>query len=349
MRTIVFGCPHVTDRPGVAGAALVPTVQWLVQQVQALQADMVVCLGDTVESSSRTTVPVNVTVKWFLECFKQLAAGGTQVYWLIGNHDIYSSELHTLQVFDEAPNFHIVSKPLLAEGPEGWKLGFMPYTQEMDQSTYFEGDNLAWADPAKGSPAVLFSHVPLSGWQLGEIKDRGLDPVELALRFSLVFQGHYHQSAFFEQEGLGALTKVIAPGCVLGRNFRDLGWFHGIVVWDTPDTVHWVTNPHSHSFMVGSSAELNAILADERYHPTLDRLHVRLTDQVEVEPYRERLAAIEVRPRPQAQTPSGREGYALESNPEADLRRWLADKVPPEALDTFIQKGMKYLDKAASV
>ena len=232
MRVMIFGCPHLQSGVTLGSAALPQTVAWLLETARNNSVTHIVCLGDTVDSVSKTDLIVNMQIKWTLDQFKTLAAQGVYTCWMIGNHDVYSDIYSGLDIFDQAANFNLVKNPTLLGGDDA-ELVLWPFQQWMD-------DPLQWRERTGGmylqrtgeKPRILFTHCPIEGMPMGGTKDKGVDLKELALNFDMLFAGHYHQSNQFMAEAMSAETPVAVPGSVMGHDFKDLGWFHGALIWD---------------------------------------------------------------------------------------------------------------------
>lgn len=328
MRALIFGCPHVQPSATLGSAAFQQTVEWLRDQALQLQATHVICLGDTVESVAKTDLPANIKVKWFLDTFKAVAQTGCQVYWMIGNHDVYSEMYSALDIFEDGQNFRVVRQPLVVPGEIDITL--WPFQQWMDDPMKWpEHTDELFRARINNNPRALFAHVPIEGMPMGGTKDKGADLVDIGLQYDMIFAGHYHIANQFMAKAMSAETQVVVPGCAIGHDFKDLGWFHGAVLWDyTPGSqggsVAWLPNPYSSYFYHGTSADLNEQLQDVNISALRDRLHVRFTDKVDSAPYRQwGIPTVQVRPKHEQVKTSSHESFALEGDPIADLQRWL--------------------------
>jgi hypothetical protein len=343
MRTVIFGCPHIQSATTFGSGAIQPSIQWLVEYCKSVQATHVICLGDTVESVNKQDLLANLMVKWVLDQFKALPS---QVYWMVGNHDVYSEMYNALDIFEGGDAFRVIREPTILDGEA--ELVLWPFQQWMD-------DPLQWRDKLDasylmdrcGKPRVLFTHVPIEGMPMGGTKDKGADLKELALHHDLIFAGHYHIANQFMAEALSAETQVIVPGCLVGHDFKDLGWFHGCVVWDYMpsggDRLHWVPNPHAHYFFKGTSAQLNAEIQRPEIAALRDRMHVRFTDQADSKPYREwGIPTVQVRPKHEQVQTSSHQSFALEGNPIEDVQQWLVAQGHSQTEELLV-KAREYL------
>ena len=183
---------------------------------------------------------------------------------------------------------------------------------------------------------------------MGGTKDKGVDLKEIALNFDQIFAGHYHIPNQFMAEAMSAQTQVTVPGCLISHDFKDLGWFHGCVLWDYMPgggaQVHWVRNPHAQYFYAGASADYNTLITKDQGIATLrDRTHVRFTDKVDAAAYRQwGLPTVQVRPKHEKVETSSHESFALEGNPIEDVQRWLAAQGHSQT-DTLLAKAREYL------
>lgn len=327
MRLLAFGCPHIQSTITLGSSATVPTFQWLLQMVEEQQVSHVVCLGDTVDSVSKTDLMTNLTVKWVLDAFKELAHSGVAVIWMLGNHDVYSEQHSALDIFDDAPNFTVLRQPrsVLVDGLE---FVFWPFQQWMDDhSEWRQRIDSMYVHRSGATPRILCTHTPIEGMPMGGTKDQGADIKELGLQFDLVIAGHYHEASQFLVDALSAQTPIVVPVCVIAHGFKDLGWFHGAVMYDTTTAqTSWLTNPHSHVFYRGTSQQFNEAMQNSQLAMMKDRTHARFTDEVDPAVYREYgLPTVQVRPKQERIQSSGKESFQLDSDPMADLRRWFAD------------------------
>ena len=348
MRAVIFGCPHVQPSTTLGSAALQPTVQWVVEYAKSIQATHVICLGDTVESVSKQDLLANLQVKWILDQFKALPS---HVYWMVGNHDAYSERYNALDIFEDGDTFKVIRQPTVLPGEV--ELTLWPFQQWMDDPLEWRQhyDELMVGRSGQIAPRVLCTHVPIEGMPMGGTKDKGAELKEIALNFDMVFAGHYHIANQFMAEALSAETQVIVPGCLVGHDFKDLGWFHGVVVCDySPEPgyaglplVHWVPNPHAQYFFKGTSAEYNAAVQDPAIAALRDRTHVRFTDQVDAAAWRAwGLPTVQVRPKHEQVQTSSHQSFKLEGNPIEDLQQWLVARGHSQTQE-LLAKAREYL------
>jgi hypothetical protein len=186
---------------------------------------------------------------------------------------------------------------------------------------------------------------------MGGTKDKGADMVEIGLQYDMVFAGHYHITNQFMAKAMSAETPVVVPGCVMAHDFKDLGWFHGAVLFDfvagdqqkPSGAVHWLPNPYSHYFYLGTSIDYSAAIQDTAIAALRDRTHVRFTDKVDAAPFREwGLPTVQVRPKHEQVQTSSHESFKLEGDPVEDLQRWLTARGLEQTQD-LLAKAREYL------
>lgn len=339
MKTLIFSCLHVPVHKTYGSEALLPTIDWLTDQVRVLGVDNIVFLGDSIDNSSKTWVPVNLILKRCIDKFRGLARTGVNVFWLIGNHDIYSNDMHAIQIFDPGHCFQIISKPCSIDVGE-YCFAFLPFLRSMDKG--ISTPELGLSKLCAGKPTALFAHIPIEGMPIGGTKDRGISAADLSM-FDIVFDGHYHEATQFIQDLNGITTPFVVPGSVLAQTFRDTGWFHGAVLWDGI-RVSWLSNPHTHYFLKTTAADLEA---RQDLAAIRSRLHVRLTD-VEIGSKAlsdGTLASVESRPDRSASESSSKAPFRLDSSVEEDLRRWCEENGTSGA-DAVVSRGKQYMEAA---
>lgn len=347
MRTLIFSCLHIPHKQRPGSPALKGTIDWLLWLVKSQSVTHVVFLGDAVHNVSRTDLPVNLWLRYAVDGFKALEV---PVFWLVGNHDIYSETMNAMQVFEETDLFKIVQSPS-AWNLDGCNLVFLPWMSFMDKTDWwrrFSAGDLA----VSSQPNYLFCHAPIERFQAmvdpGNRKTSAPED-DLVAHFHAAFAGHYHGAGQDTVEVLGSPVPVVRPGCVLAQDFTDARlpvWFHGAVIWDfdaaSPETfgVHWLANPCSHYFFKGTEAEYEELSQNVRIAPLLPRTHLWLTE----EPTRKHEAvSVIVRPEKKAVEASSTTPYKLDSTPEQDLQLWLEEQdMDSSSSAMLVEKARKY-------
>lgn len=346
MRTLIFSCLHIPHKQRPGSPAMKDTINWLVGTVRSQSITHVVFLGDAVHNVSRTDLPTNLWLRYAVDSFKKLQV---PVFWMVGNHDLYSETMNAMQVFEETELFRIIQQPS-AWSLDGCNLVFLPWTSLMDEKDWwrrFSVGSLA----VSSQPNYLFCHAPIDKFQA--MVDPGnratsAPETELAAKFDAVFAGHYHGAGQDVVEVFDSPIPIIRPGCVLGQDFTDAripAWFHGAVIWDCSTQnqlgVQWVANPHSHYFFKGTEAEYVALSQNERIAPLLPRTHFWSTEELTRS---HQAISVVVKPEKQATEASSNTPYKLDSSPEEDLQLWLGEQgmVDPAGAE-LLKRAKRYL------
>jgi len=96
-------------------------------------------LGDWFESRSAINIE---TLHFSYQGLQKLNSVGKPVYFCVGNHDLHrrtTREIHSVQMFQELDNFHVIDKPVVEDG-----LLFSPYLFPEEYPTMVEHNKL-WA------------------------------------------------------------------------------------------------------------------------------------------------------------------------------------------------------------
>lgn len=334
MRILTAGCLHVQTKQtlGDSGEVFQQTMQWLYQTVLERQVNIVVWLGDTVESVAGQDLLGNLRAKWAIDVLKSLSVQhGVHVYVLMGNHDVYSDLYSALDIFDPAPGFQFIKSPTAIDYGS-FRIAMLPFQTWMD-------DPLNWAQhkfqewtQTGDKPTAIYTHVPIEGMMLGGSKDKGVDLVEMAMLFNIIFAGHYHIANTADYDIGPIMTPVHVPGCVMAHTFNDVGLFHGACVWDTEPapigTVTYVRNPHSHYFFSGTQEQLAALV---QKYGTGFPMHVNITEDIEDsvrEQYQDQYGfkTVRVRPKKEIVQVAKKAVFDLGGDPVADVNRLLSER-----------------------
>ncbi len=323
MKVLAFGCIHLQPRPTFGTGAIEPSIQWLLSVIMSERPDCVVMLGDSVESVLKSDLLTYSQLRWVLESFRYCCQQlGTKVFWLVGNHDIYSPALSVLDLFDDQgrTGLTVIKKSTMVQADNA-NLVFMPYESWMDDATAWQDTGWAnvFSQASRGISTYCFSHVPIAGEQPGE--SSGCDPREMAMHCDVWVAGHYHVAHSRTIESPMHGTVLVAPGCLVAHHFGDTGWFHGATLLDTSGQTgcRFIMNPHSPVFYVGSSADLQAALQDPTVAALAPRVHAKVDEETLVSLH---LASVELRRTIQVERPN-RPKFKLASSPMNDLDYWL--------------------------
>lgn len=153
------------------------TYAWIAEQVADLKPDMVVNLGDTIETQGFVdTLTLNVITEGLGKVAAVCKLLGIKHYQILGNHDIKTLKplIHSLPQFPVVEDFLYLKKEDIL---------FQSYTENFDA---FKGRL------EKKNPAWVFTHVDAKGSLLFKgLFGKGFDPRWLPSECT-VFNGHHH-------------------------------------------------------------------------------------------------------------------------------------------------------------
>lgn len=331
MNVMTAGCLHTQTKKTLGGDAFEATVRWVHDTVLARNVNVLVWLGDTIESVQGQDLLANLRAKWAIDTLKSLAVKhGVHVYMLIGNHDVYSDLYSALDIFDPPPSsaFYFVKKPMAVDYGS-FRIALLPFEPWMDNPMNWGQHKFQDWVQTDDKPTALYTHVPIEGMMLGGSKDKGLDLVDVTMLFNIVFAGHYHIANNAEYDIGPVMTPIHVPGCVMAHNFKDLGRFHGACLWQTDPaptgSVTYLQNPYSHTFFSGTKDQLDIEIA--RCPFIGEQLHVNLTEDVDPAPYQQAgIKTVRVRPKKESVVVAKKAVFDLGGDPVADVERLLSER-----------------------
>jgi DNA repair exonuclease SbcCD nuclease subunit len=216
LRFLVFSDPHITTKAEFSSPTedgfttylhrVFASFNWIEQLIGEHSPDFVAMLGDLFE----TTGFVETTaLKCATQACKSLAAfckhKGTPLYWLVGNHDIYSPKhrVHNLEFLRLEPWGEVVDRPGKRVMMKGLPVFFQPWTDDPG-SIEIPADTI-----------IVLSHITIQGAILNSAKrsEEGFKIVDADDRY--IFNGHHHT-----QETLD--NRIYNIGSLLSRNFTDV-------------------------------------------------------------------------------------------------------------------------------
>lgn len=126
----------------------------------------------------------------------------TQVYFIVGNHDIYRG-MHVLSTFESLPNVHIISQTTKVK-LDGYEIDMIPWNNPLPKE---KGD-------------ICAAHLEVQGTWMDANKshkcDRGIFPTDL-FGYRYVFLGHFHTPQEIEVPGT---TNAQYIGSVMQMDLR---------------------------------------------------------------------------------------------------------------------------------
>jgi DNA repair exonuclease SbcCD nuclease subunit len=314
MKILAFSDLHVPVTQSLGSTSIEPTIDWLISTIREKGVDLVVFGGDLVDNASNVKLPVSVRVKTIIERFRALSV---PVYWLMGNHDVYSDDVSMLSLFDNWDQPRLVTQPTVVAC--GINLVFYPYC-----GTTFdikEAENWLTGEAARvHPPRAVFCHIPVDGAMMNGVKDTGVNPECLAL-FDTAFVGHYHEPIASQIQVLGGDSYFYVMGTVAPQSFREQGGYYGAWLWNSESRqCEFLPNPCRHLFISGTTESVKALVAQSPV-PT-NQVHVRLTDSIAKPEEFGGLRSVQVRP---TVKPVDIEvtAFTIDSSPLHDVEAWI--------------------------
>ena len=134
------------------------------------------------------------TVQLAVECwFKPAMDRGTQIYMLVGNHDVFyksTNDLNSLDLLCWNKNITVISEPTTID-VSGHKYCFLPWINAENKQRAF--------DELEKTPAsIVLSHLEL---QLDNPHIHGQMELDRLAKFHTVFSGHFHTPALKDITG----------------------------------------------------------------------------------------------------------------------------------------------------
>ena len=233
MRFLLFSDPHISSKaefstPTEDGFTdylhrVIDSFDWVCDIVKDKKPDFVAMLGDLFDTTGFVdTLSLHVGSRVCRKLSAACKESSTPLYWLVGNHDIYSQQSHNLKFLDLDNWGRVISLMTGFPNGLGYPVLFLPWGHELPQGDYH----------------IILSHTEIKGGLLNSKKrsETGIDPHGS----SWMFNGHYHIP-----DRVGRCYQV---GSLLSRDFRD-GYSDQrgamLVTYDGQDClVERLKNPH---------------------------------------------------------------------------------------------------------
>lgn len=164
-------------------------VEWFVEQGGLYDCDAAIFCGDWHHNRSTTN---SQTLSYTLKALERLNMGFPNVYFLIGNHDLYyrnRRDVSSVAFARYLPNIHLINEPTTMGDVTfcSWLVGDDPQTVSSMRSKY------------------CFGHLELGGFKLNNSLIMPDIEGSLSMKhlrgFEEVYSGHYHRRQMREDEG----------------------------------------------------------------------------------------------------------------------------------------------------
>jgi DNA repair exonuclease SbcCD nuclease subunit len=231
-RILFIGDPHIRHTHLSEGVTL---LRWIESVIETKKPDVVVNLGDTLDTHSIIRAEVLSTVNDHLNRVADLKI---PMIMVLGNHDMYkpnSSKYHALEVFKGRKNLVVVDDIAVLDG-----ITYVPYLS----------DPSSWPDITTD---IAVTHNTFMGADYGfKLADKGI-PVD-QVRCDLVVSGHIHKHQ--------TLQSVFYPGTPIATSASDANQTKGLHILDI-DTLdkEFIESPfpmwRTRDLFVGQDDDLN--------------------------------------------------------------------------------------------
>ena len=235
MRFLIYGDLHINHGKSAYTTFLKETVNYLIEQIREHKPDVLINLGDTLDTFGTQNVKDVVFARDVIRRLT-VAAGGAPHYVLRGNHDTgdkHGDDTWT-DVF-EMDFVEIVNHPSV-HSILGKNFLFVPYTRNFSMEQFTDLDKHCTG---------VFAHTDWIGCRLTpkHISTTGFVPADVAeaLPGVPVFAGHYHTPM-----QAGPVYFVGSP-LYMTHNDEVTETPRGFTLWDTDaDTKVRIPNPHTY-------------------------------------------------------------------------------------------------------
>lgn len=179
-------------------------IQWLIDQAKTLDAETCIFMGDFFHHRNQINLQ---TLNFSLRVFQMLNDGFENVYFLVGNHDLFYKENRSISSTKFAglfPNIHLIDQIETRGG-----VSLVPW---------MVGDE--WKSISRLKCQYLFGHLEIPGFKMNaqiEMPDHGQINARHFKYPSYVFSGHFHK-----RQNQGNIHYIGNP---FGHNYSDVGDF----------------------------------------------------------------------------------------------------------------------------
>lgn len=180
-------------------------LDWMIQKAKSENVETAIFLGDYFHNRSNINVS---TLNYGLEALKKLSENFTQVFMIVGNHDMYYKSQRDVYSSKIGTTFHNI-KMIDNIHKEGECL-FVPFLVEDE-----------WKDLVGSSCKYVFGHFELPGYKLNsliEMPNLGKESDEMFNKCDYIFSGHFHNR---QLKVLTSGTEIHYIGNCFAHNFND--------------------------------------------------------------------------------------------------------------------------------
>lgn len=346
---LVFGDPHITpdaefSEPTADGLTtylhqVIKSFEWIESVIKDRKPDLVVCLGDLFESTGFVdTVSLHVAIRLCNSLNDVCRFSGVhELYFLVGNHDMYSANFHNLSFLSLTKDISVVSHRFVIPFM-GCNISFLPWELDTGQ-----------LESAHRAADFVFAHREMYGASLGKTTS------EVGLRQSdlngIVFNGHYH-----ETESLGKRFHNV--GSLLSRTFKDADCAPKCIMVGSSDEdlPLRIRNPHDIPFTTidiksaGMAAGWSESLQDAVAF--VHDSYVRVRCRQQYQDVADQIAAVAAGVRVELipEEIQARDHVSEAFTPDENFTRFVEEHVfdEDEERDAVLKRGLEYLSSVRS-
>lgn len=235
-------------------------IDWMIEESEKRDIKTALFLGDYFHN--RAVVNID-TMNYGLQGLQKLNAHFENVYFIVGNHDMYyrqKRDVTSVKFAENFPNIHLIQ-----DIEEIGGCLFLPF---------LVGDE--WKQLEQMSTKYVFGHLELPGYKLNslvEMPDHGRETDQTFSKCEYVFSGHFHKR---QQRILDTGAQIHYIGNPFPHNFND-AWddARGCVFmeWDgVPEYANWNAGPKFRT------ANMSDLLEDPKFY-----LDYRVTAKVNLD------------------------------------------------------------------
>lgn len=204
------------------------TGSWLSEEFKKNEVDVIVCLGDVL--NTRDIVNVEAQSAAF-DMFNQMKRDNpsSPIHIVLGNHDMNLRHSRRISSLDglrvSRSDIHLHTQITLLE-IKGVQCLFIPYHHEPNDIIQYINELAERMEPEKMKEIVVFGHLSVHGAKQNDGRRfHGAVHAELFSPFKHTFSGHYHYHHTLE-------NNVVYVGSPMQFNFGDVGDERGLVIYD---------------------------------------------------------------------------------------------------------------------
>lgn len=218
---------------------LIKSINWVEDLADQEDCDLIVCLGDFFDKPELSAEE--------LTALREIHWSTIPHKFLVGNHEISSSDSIYNSVNALSKIGMIIDKPIIEEG-FGYRILYLPYILESNRKTikeYYEDILKDTLSTQEVKNDIIFSHNDICGIRYGQYESKiGFNVKDISNHCNLFINGHLHNQQQVNE-------KILNLGNLTGQNFSEDAekYSHCAAILDT-DTlqIELINNPVALNF-----------------------------------------------------------------------------------------------------